>query len=150
MKNIKNGNNTRNSSIHIKNKFNTRGKRFIFNFIKNAKFVSPDCHDITEQVRNKIMNINPSMVIGSGVIDLVFFQFNYSYITGRGNYRTNYKYIFFNSSELSENDHDKDIIIREKFLNWVNIFNSENPYRAISNVDILEIIPFASASLVVN
>lgn len=54
----------------------------------------------------------------------------YTYKTVRGNKKENYKYL------IASDDTDARI----KFLDHIKKFNEEKPYRAISNVKILDVV----------
>ena len=60
----------------------------------------------------------------------------YSYKTARGNKKENYKYLMASDG----------MDAKFKFLDYINKFNKEKPYRAISNVKILDVVYTASVS----
>lgn len=60
----------------------------------------------------------------------------YSYKTARGNKKENNKYLIASDGTDA----------KFKFLDYINKFNKEKPYRAISNVKILDVVYTASVS----
>ena len=76
-------------------------------------------------------------------ISLALYQVVYSYTTIRGNYREGKKYFFANLGEHEE----LDIEIDMKVSDWINEENRLRPYRAVSNVEILDISRVAYAIL---
>lgn len=119
-----------------------------FEFLQSAKFANCSYPaDITEVVKDELKDVHPSMFIGDDIFFMLF-KIAYSYNTNRGNYRESYKVVFLNDFEgLSE--YEASIMAETKFQSWLDTFNRQYPFRAISNVQILEIVPFANASLLV-
>jgi hypothetical protein len=119
-----------------------------FEFLQSAKFA--ECWfpaDITELVKDELKDVHPSMFIGDN-ISFMLFKVTYSYSTNRGNFRKSCKYIFLNAYEGLD-EFEASIMAESRFQLWVDDFNIDYPFRAISNVQILEIVPYANASLLV-
>ena len=62
------------------------------------------------------------------------YKVTYSYKTARGNKKENDKYL------IASDETDAKF----RFLDYINEFNKEKPYRAISNVKILDVVYTAS------
>jgi len=105
--------------------------------------------DITEDVRKELSDLHPSMIIGGGVIGLGLYQIRYSYTTGRDIDKEHKKFKFVSSDNESLDEYEKSIMVEGAFLDWVNQFNCKYSYRAIKNVKVLEIAPYAKARLAI-
>lgn len=92
--------------------------------------------DMTE----RLQHIHPSQVIGEIIIPL--FEVTFSYTTIKGHKKTHKKYIF-----LSEEHNDNFMEVEIYFMDEIEKYNKSHPYRAYSNVQILEITPIAQAQL---
>lgn len=64
-------------------------------------------------------------------IKLYVYRVNYSYKTKRGNLKENYKIIILNRNDKTE--------AKFKLMEYLTEFNQKYPFRAISNVKILDI-----------
>ena len=138
-------------TMRVKKSFNNRGKGiYLSDFLKHAMFVDPFIPaDITEGVRKELCDLHPSMIIGGGVIGLEMYQIRYSYTTKRESNRENKKLIIMNSDPEPLDMFERSIMVEDAFLNWVEQFNTNYSYRAISNVKVLEIVPYANANLAI-
>lgn len=58
------------------------------------------------------------------------YKVRYTYKTNKGNPKENYKYLIADYEEQAKLD----------FIEYINKFNREKPFRAISNVKILDIV----------
>ncbi len=56
------------------------------------------------------------------------YKVRYTYKTNRGNQKENHKYLIADDNEDA----------KFKFIEYINDFNNEKPYRAVSNVKILD------------
>ena len=125
---------------------NCKKNKFLSGLLMNTTFEDPNYPaDITEEVRNRLCDIHPSMIIGSGSFEL--FMVSYSYTTKRGNDRTAEKFIFIPQGELPDDDSEKSDIVRKKTERFFSNYNEKNPWRAITNLRIKEILPYANAEL---
>lgn len=96
----------------------------------------------TEKCRAFIKDLHPKQILNMQVT-IPFYQVQFQYETVRGNLRTGEKYFFANSGEHP----DIDLEIEMKLKDWVSEENFRRPYRAISNVTILDIRRIAYAHL---
>lgn len=122
----------------------------IYEFCKNAKFVDPDYPaDITEEVKATLKDMHPSMIIGSGVLGMTVYKVSYSYHTIRGNYREGYKMLFLKEGDPINflEGFERDIMIEGRMQIYFDNFNFKYPFRAISNVQILDVVQYANAEL---
>lgn len=103
--------------------------------------------DITDEIRGELKDTHPSMFIGDN-ISFMIFKVTYSYTTCRGNYKEGYKFVFLKDYEEID-QFEASIMVETMFTNWVDDFNHKYPFRAISNVRILDNAPFTIASLLV-
>lgn len=129
----------KNSSMHI------------YDFCKNAKFIDPDypIYDITDQMKDMLKDLHPTMIIGSGVLGMTVYKVSYGYTTKRKNYKEAYKMLFLKEEDPvnSLDTFERDIMIEGLIQNYVIDFNHKYPYRALSNVEILDIVKYANAEL---
>lgn len=96
----------------------------------------------TSYYRKFLKNLHPKQILNMQ-ISIALYQVTYSYITLRGNYREGKKYFFTNFGE-----HDELYMEIEMKLNdWYEEENRLRPYRAVSNVTILDITRVAYAIL---
>ncbi len=105
-------------------------------FVENTLFGSIVDTETTE----RLYKVHPAQVIGE--IKVPLFKVVYSYITNKGNIKKHEKFIF-----LIQEHEDCFMEIEMKFDDWVKDYNASHPYRAISNVQILEVEPVAKALL---
>ena len=96
----------------------------------------------TQKYRQFLKNLHPRQILNMQ-ISLALYQVVYSYTTIRGNYREGKKYFFANLGEHEE----LDIEIYIKVSDWIDEENRLRPYRAVSNVEILDISRVAYAIL---
>lgn len=131
-------------------KSDMNGGMVLQDFCMCAKFVDPDYPiDITSDVQEHLKDIHPSMIIGSGVLGMELFLIKYSYTTKRGNDRKAHKFMFVPQDELPDEPYEKEIMVRIKAEQFFKDYNFNNPWRAISNVEILEVVPYANAQLAI-
>ena len=91
-----------------------------------------------------LQNMHPMQVINSS-ISIPLFRVTYEYNTARRNHRTGEKYYFGN---VGGTDPFEQEIMADTYLSsWVDNFNRDHPFRAISNVKILEVVHYANAYL---
>ena len=96
----------------------------------------------TEKYRSMLKNLHPKQILNMQ-ISVPLYKGRYSYITKRGNYREGTKYFFAN---LGEHE-DIDIEIELRLTDWFDEEKRIKPYRAVSNVKILDITCVAYAIL---
>ena len=95
----------------------------------------------TEEYREFIKKLHPTQFL-TGRLTAPLYEVEYSYVTVRGNYRKDYKYILLRL----EHD-DLDLEIEMIFSDWVEELNRKCPYRRILNAQILKIKPIAYATI---
>ena len=96
------------------------------------------------EVLEMLQNMHPMQIINSSV-SIPVFRVTYEYETKRRNHRTGEKYYFGN---VGGADPFEQEIMADTFLSqWVDAFNTDHPFRAISNVKILEVVHYANAYL---
>lgn len=78
----------------------------------------------------EFLQIHPKQLISSNV-KIPVWRIKYSYLTARNNEKISTKYIL-----AAEFDYD---IVEPEFLEYIKEINDSMPYRAISNVEILDI-----------
>lgn len=96
----------------------------------------------TEKYRRLLKNLHPKQILNS-MLSIPLYQIRYSYRTIRGNTREGKKYYFSLNGEHEEFEFE----VSMKLEDWINDENYRRPYRAISNVEILEITRVAYANL---
>ena len=113
-------------------------------FLANARFAAVNYPaDITDDVKEELKDCHPSMFIGDS-LTMNLFKVTFRYTTMRGNEKEGMKYLLMNDTEgLSE--YEASIMVETTFERWVSLFNLENPYKALLNVEILNIEPFCRA-----
>ncbi len=117
-------------------------------FLDIAKF--SDCTlpiDITKDVKSELHDMHPSMFIGDR-LTVCLFKVTYRYTTKRGNKRENYKILLTNDT-IGLDAYESEIMVETKFQNWISDFNFAFPFKAISNVEILDIQPYCNANVLV-
>lgn len=120
----------------------------LYDFVMSAKYVDMVYPmDITKEMQEELKDLHPSMIIGGGVIGLNMYKITYQYSTKRDNGKTGKKYMFANATEMAADDFEASIMVEGEFINWVTRFNAKFPFRSISNVKILEVVPCACANL---
>lgn len=85
---------------------------------------------VNDSKMKEFLQIHPKQLISSEV-KVPVWQIKYSYLTARNNEKTSIKYIL-----AAESDYD---IIEAEFWEYIKAINENLPYRAISNVEILDI-----------
>lgn len=96
----------------------------------------------TQEYRHFLKNLHPKQILNMQIL-IPFYEVQFQYETIRGNLRTGKKYFFANNGE-----HENiDLEIEMKLEDWVQDENRRRPYRAISNVNILDIRRVAYADL---
>ena len=85
---------------------------------------------VNDSEMKEFLQIHPKQLISSEA-KVPVWRIKYSYLTARNNEKTSTKYIL-----AEESDYD---IVEPEFLEYVKKINKSMPYRAISNVKILEI-----------
>lgn len=96
----------------------------------------------TEKYRKLLKNLHPKQILNS-ILCIPLYRVCFSYTTIRGNVRKGEKYYFSISG-----DHDcVEMEVEIKLKDWIEDENYRRPYRAISNVEILEIERVAYANL---
>lgn len=115
-------------------------------FLANARFAATYCPaDITDEVKEELEDFHPSMFIGDK-LTMNLFKVQFQYDTVRGNHKKTTKILLMNDTEgLTE--YEASIMVESTFQTWVSNFNSLNPYKALSNVEILDIQPYARAMI---
>lgn len=96
----------------------------------------------TEQYRTMLKKLHPKQILNSRLC-IPLYVIRYSYLTKRGNYRTSEKYYFSMAGEYDDLDIEMEIRLKD----WVTDENRAKPYRAISNVQILDVKRVAYATL---
>lgn len=82
-----------------------------------------------DEVMNKRLLHDISLKLISTTIKHNLWKITYSYKTKRGNKKENHKYVISKDSSDARLD----------FINYINEFNSNNQYRVLSNVKILDV-----------
>lgn len=119
----------------------------VYDFACNAKFSDPDYPaDMTAEMREKFKDMHPSMVIGGGNFNMIVYLVTYSYVTVRGNQREGHRYLFIPAEKV---DDEMDYEVTRVFDSYIDKFNRENPHRAFSNVQILDVERYANAELAI-
>ncbi len=95
---------------------------------------------ITEQVNDELRNVHPSQIIMMPQT-MILYRVKISYRTLRGRERESSKYVFF------PDDNHEPMEVDMKVLCHIEDENKSMPYRAISNVKILEVESMAKTSL---
>lgn len=85
---------------------------------------------VNDSEMKEFLQIHPKQLISSEV-KVPVWQIKYSYLTARNNEKTSIKYIL-----AAESDYD---IVEVEFWEYIKAINENLPYRAISNVEILDI-----------
>lgn len=96
----------------------------------------------TEEYREFIKKLHPKQILNMQ-ITIPFYEVRFQYETIRGNVRAGKKYFFANSGEHEEIEME----IAMELEDWVEEENRKKPYRAWSNVTILDIRRVAYAQL---
>ena len=96
----------------------------------------------TQKYRKFLKDLHPRQILNMQVY-VALYQVVYSYFTTRGNYREGKKYFFASHGEHE----DLDVEIDMKLNDWFDEENRLRPYRAVSNVTILDISRVAYAIL---
>ena len=113
-------------------------------FLANARFAASNFPaDITDEIKEELKDCHPSMFIGDK-LTMNLFKVSFRYTTQRGNVKESMKYLLMNDTEgLSE--YEASIMVETSFERWVSSFNMTNPYKALLNVEILNIESFCRA-----
>ena len=96
----------------------------------------------TEEYRAFLKKLHPKQILNMR-ITIPLYRVRYSYMTQRGHTRQSEKYFFATDGEHDELYLDVEI----KLKDWFEEENRERPYRAVSNVEILDIDRVAYATL---
>lgn len=96
----------------------------------------------TEHYREFLKKLHPKQILNSRLV-IPLYQVQYGYTTTRHNIRQGEKYFF-----AMEGEHD-DIQLQVEIAlqDWIDKENKEKPYRAMSNVTILDVKRVAYATL---
>lgn len=96
----------------------------------------------TEEYRAFLKRLHPKQILNMW-LTVPLYRVRYSYMTQRGNIRQSEKYFFALAGEHEELAFEVEI----KLKDWFEQENREKPYRAVSNVEILDIDRIAYATL---
>lgn len=96
----------------------------------------------TMEYRNLLKKLHPKQFLNAW-ITIPLYKVQYSYVTKRGNHRKGEKYYFSLAGEHDELDFE----IEMRLMDCISDENREKPYRAISNVQILDVKRVAYATL---
>lgn len=96
----------------------------------------------TEEYRAMLKKLHPKQILNAQ-LTIPLYRVRYNYETVRGNCRTGEKFFF----SLSGEHDDFDLEIEMKLEDWVSDENQARAFRAISNVQILDIDRVAYATL---
>ncbi len=96
----------------------------------------------TEEYRAFLKKLHPKQILNMQ-ITIPLYRVCYSYLTQRGNTRQGEKFFFATAGEHEELTFEVEI----KLKDWFENENRERPYRAVSNVEILDIDRVAYATL---
>lgn len=95
----------------------------------------------TREFQAMLKSLHPAQILNIE-LKMFLYKVSYSYFTVRHNYRKSTKYFF-------ANPYDVDIYLKVDIAlrDWVEQENKSRPYRAISNVEILDLECVAYANL---
>ena len=96
----------------------------------------------TEEYRSFLKRLHPKQMLNMR-ITIPLYRVRYSYTTRRGNTRQSEKFFFATAGEHEE----LSLEVEMKLKDWFEDENRERPYRAVSNVEILDIDRVAYATL---
>ena len=96
----------------------------------------------TEEYRALLKKLHPKQLLNAR-LSIRLYRVSYGYETRRGNFRQGEKFYF----SLNGEHEDLWMEIEMKLEDWVREENERRPYRAISNVNILDITRIAYATL---
>lgn len=96
----------------------------------------------TEEYRNLLKKLHPKQILNNR-LSIPLYRVKYSYLTVRKNVRSGEKYFF----SLAGDHEDVMFEVEMKLEDWIQDENRRRPYRAISNVTILDIERVAYAEL---
>ena len=96
----------------------------------------------TEEYRAFLKRLHPKQILNMR-ITIPLYRVRYSYITRRRNHRQVEKYFFATSGEHEDIHFEVEMQLKD----WFEDENRERPYRAVSNVEILDIDRVAYATL---
>lgn len=96
----------------------------------------------TDEYRSFIRKLHPRQILNMR-LTIPMYRVRYSYITARGNVRSGEKYFFGNSGEHDDIELEVEIALHD----WFDEENRQHPYRAVSNVTILDVSRVAYAVL---
>ena len=97
-----------------------------------------------QEVLEQLKDMHPLQIINSSIA-IPLYCVMYEYDTVRGNRRVGKKYFFGNVG--GSDSYEQEIMADTYLSGWVDNFNSSHPFRAISNVKILEVVHLANAHL---
>lgn len=115
-------------------------KECIFRMPDAAGGFMADGQEVLEQLKD----MHPLQVINNSVT-IPLYCVTYEYDTVRRNRRIGKKYFFGNVG--GSDPYEQEVMAETYLSRWVDNFNSGHPYRAISNVEILEVVHLANAHL---
>ena len=96
----------------------------------------------TEEYRAFLKRLHPKQILNMQ-LTIPLYRVQYSYMTQRGHVRQSEKYFFATAGE-----HDELYMeVEMKLQDWFEDENRRRPYRAVSNVTILDISRVAYATL---
>lgn len=96
----------------------------------------------TENYRAFLKKLHPKQILNMQ-ITIPLYRVRYSYMTRRGNIRQSEKFFFATAGEHEE----LALEVEMKLKDWFEDENRARPYRAVSNVEILDIDRVAYATL---
>lgn len=96
----------------------------------------------TQEYRRFLKQLHPKQILNNR-LTIPLYRIEYSYMTKRGNIRKAEKYFFSIHGEHREIMMETEMQLQD----WIDKENRDKPYRAISNVTILDIDRVAYATL---
>lgn len=96
----------------------------------------------TEEYRAFLKRLHPKQILNMR-ITIPLYRVRYSYMTRRGNIRQGEKFFFATAGEHEDIHFEVEMQLKD----WFEDENRERPYRAVSNVEILDIDRVAYATL---
>ncbi len=96
----------------------------------------------TEEYRAFLKRLHPKQILNMR-ITIPLYRVHYSYTTQRGNIRQGEKFFFATAGEHEDIHFEVEMQLKD----WFEDENRERPYRAVSNVEILDIDRVAYATL---
>ena len=96
----------------------------------------------TKYYRDFLKKLHPKQILNSSMV-IPLYKVEYGYMTTRSNVRQGEKYFFALEGEHEDIRLQVEIALQD----WIDKENKEKPYRAISNVTILDVKRVAYATL---